>query len=107
MDFRTLCPLRQTPCPKQLLINIQASMEITDFVFNQREESLVVGDYNAYRAHATRKLHKLRKKLGQTTPKGRKYTAKPPVSAGDIGNNVTYVLAFFFHVCATYKSKLC
>lgn len=82
-------------------------MEITDFVFNQREESLVVGDYNAYRAHATRKLHKLRKKLGQTTPKGRKYTAKPPVSAEDIGSNVTYVLAFFFHVCATYNSRLC
>lgn len=68
------------------------SMDITDFIFNQREEALVVGDYNAYRAHATRKLHKLRKKLGQTTPRGRKYTAKPPVSAEDIGNNVAYVL---------------
>lgn len=67
------------------------SMDITDFIFNQREEALVVGDYNAYRAHATRKLHKLRKKLGQTTPKGRKYTTKPPVSAEDIGNNVVYV----------------
>ena len=101
-DFRTVCPLRQTPCPEQLLINIKASMEITDFVFNQREESLVVGDYNAYRAHATRKLHKLRKKLGQTTPKGRKYTAKPPVSAEDIGNNVTYVINFFFFMLSAF-----
>ncbi|KAH2067087.1 hypothetical protein KXX03_000929 [Aspergillus fumigatus] len=66
-------------------------MEITDFVFREREDVLLAGDYNAYRAHTTRRLHKLRKKLGQTTPKGRKYTAKPSVSAEDISNNVAYV----------------
>ncbi|KAJ5586904.1 uncharacterized protein N7459_002669 [Penicillium hispanicum] len=66
-------------------------MEITDFIFKEREEVLLVGDYNAYRAHATRKLHKLRKKLGQATAKGRKYAAKPPVSAENVGNNVAYV----------------
>lgn len=71
---------------------IHAVMDITDFIFSQREDVLLVGDYNAYRAHATRKLHKLRKKLGQTTPKGRKYTPKAPVTAGDIGGNVTYVM---------------
>lgn len=67
------------------------NMEITDFIFKQREDVLLAGDYNAYWAHTTRKLHKLRKKLGQTTPKGRKYTAKPPVSAEDISSNVAYV----------------
>ncbi|KAI9931796.1 hypothetical protein ASPWEDRAFT_37313 [Aspergillus wentii DTO 134E9] len=66
-------------------------MDITDFIFAQREEVLLAGDYNAYHAHASRKLHKLRKKLGQTTPKGRKYTAKAPVSAENIGSNVAYV----------------
>ncbi|KAF7597100.1 hypothetical protein BBP40_010574 [Aspergillus hancockii] len=66
-------------------------MDITGFVFNQREEVLLAGDYNAYRAHTTRKLHKLRKKLGQTTPKGRKYTAKAPVSAENVSGNVAYV----------------
>ncbi|GIK02277.1 hypothetical protein Aspvir_006326 [Aspergillus viridinutans] len=66
-------------------------MEITDFIFKQREDVLLAGDYNAYRAHTTRRLHKLRKKLGQTTPKGRKYTAKPPVSAEDISSNAAYV----------------
>ncbi|GES61559.1 signal recognition particle [Aspergillus terreus] len=66
-------------------------MEITDFIFKEREEVLLAGDYNAYRAHTTRKLHKLRKKLGQTTPKGRKYTAKAPVSAEDVSNNVAFV----------------
>ncbi|KAA8648568.1 hypothetical protein EYZ11_001102 [Aspergillus tanneri] len=66
-------------------------MDITGFVFVQREDVLLAGDYNAYRAHLTRKLHKLHKKLGRTTPKGRKYTAKPPVSAENINNNVAYV----------------
>ncbi|KAJ5934321.1 hypothetical protein N7466_003868 [Penicillium verhagenii] len=66
-------------------------MEITDYIFNEREEVLLVGDYNAYRAHATRKLHKLRKKLGQATAKGRKYTTKPAVTAENVGDNVAYV----------------
>ena len=62
-------------------------MEITEFIFKEREEVLSLGDYNSYRAHATRRLHKLRKKLGQATAKGRKYTAKPPVTAENIGSN--------------------
>lgn len=70
-------------------------MEITDFIFKEREDLLLVGDYNAYRAHATRRLHKLRKKLGQATPKGRKYTAKPAVTAENVGANVAYVLSIW------------
>ncbi|KAJ6005457.1 Signal recognition particle subunit SRP68 [Penicillium sp. IBT 35674x] len=66
-------------------------MEITDYIFKEREEVLLVGDYNAYRAHATRKLHKLRKKLGQATARGRKYTAKPAVTPENVGDNVAYV----------------
>ncbi|KAJ5545862.1 hypothetical protein N7494_003447 [Penicillium frequentans] len=66
-------------------------MEITDYIFKEREEVLLVGDYNAYRAHATRKLHKLRKKLGQATAKGRKYAAKPAVTPENVGDNVAYV----------------
>lgn len=62
-------------------------MEVTDYIFKEREEVLLAGDYNAYRAHATRKLHKLRKKLGQTTAKGRKYAAKPPVTGENVGEN--------------------
>lgn len=67
------------------------AMDITEFIFSQREEVLLVGDYNAYRAHASRRLLKLRRKLGQTTPKGRKYAAKSPVSAEDIASNVGYI----------------
>ena len=71
-------------------------MDITGFIFSNREEILLVGDYNAYRAHTTRRLFKLRKKLGQTTPKGRKYTSKAPVSAEDIASDVGYVWAVRF-----------
>lgn len=67
-------------------------MEITDYIYSHRQEVLLVGDYNAYHTHATRRLHKLRRKLGQTTPKGRKYTAKPPVTAEDVGKDAAYVL---------------
>ena len=76
----------------QQVMIIAGTMEITDFVFSQREDSLLTGNYNAYRTHTTRKLHKVRQRLGQTTPKGRKYTAKRPVTADDVNNNVEYVL---------------
>ncbi|CAG8105261.1 unnamed protein product [Penicillium olsonii] len=66
-------------------------MEVTEFIFKEREEVLLVGDYNAYRSHTTRRLQKLRKKLGQATVKGRKYTAKPAVTAENVGSNVSYV----------------
>ena len=69
-------------------------MDITGFIFSQREDVLLVGDYNAYRAHASRKINKLRKKLGQTTPKGRKYTAKSPVSAENVAHDVGYVISW-------------
>ncbi|KAL4810755.1 hypothetical protein BDV18DRAFT_127935 [Aspergillus unguis] len=66
-------------------------MDITEYIFSRREEVLIAGDYNAYRAHTTRKVHNVRKKLGQTTPKGRKYTAKSPITAESIGQNVANV----------------
>ncbi|KAL1854668.1 signal recognition particle subunit srp68 [Paecilomyces lecythidis] len=66
-------------------------MEITDFIYSRRQQAFLVGDYNTYRAQTTRRLHTVRKKLAQTTPKGRKYTAKPPVTAEDVAGNVLYV----------------
>lgn len=71
------------------LVEFYDRMEVTDFIFKEREDVFQVGDYNAYRAHTTRRLHKLRKKLGQATPKGRKYTAKPAVTAENVGDNVS------------------
>lgn len=73
-------------------------MEITDFIFSQREESLLTGNYNAYRAHTTRKLHSARQRLGQTTPKRSKYIAKRPVTAEDVNSNVEYVPKVMFDI---------
>lgn len=66
-------------------------MEITDSIVSRRQEALLVGDYNIYRAQTSRRLHTVRKKLALTTPKGRRYTAKPPVTAENVGSNVEYV----------------
>lgn len=66
-------------------------MDITDLFFTRREESLLSGDYNIYRAQTSRRLHTIRKKLGRTTPKGRKFNAEVPVTSEDVGSNVQYV----------------
>ena len=66
-------------------------MNITSYVVSERESALVLGDYNAYRAQATRRIHSLRKRLGQATPKGLKYSSKSPISAKDIKQDNEYV----------------
>ncbi|KAF7509440.1 hypothetical protein GJ744_008003 [Endocarpon pusillum] len=66
-------------------------MNITSYVTSERESALLVGDYNVYRAQATRRIHSLRKRLGQTTPKGRKYIPKAPVTADDIQRDHEFV----------------
>ncbi len=67
------------------------AMNITSYVKSERESALLVGDYNAYRAQTTRRIHSLRKRLGQTTLKGRKYMPKAPVTANDIQRDHEYV----------------
>jgi signal recognition particle subunit SRP68 len=59
-------------------------MNITGYVTSERESALVLGDYNTYRAQATRRIHSIRKRLGQATPKGRKYTPKSPITGDDV-----------------------
>ena len=65
-------------------------MNITSYVVSERESALLAGDYNAYRAQATRRIHSLRKRLGQATPKGRKYAQKSPITADDIQRDHEY-----------------
>ena len=62
-------------------------MDLTDFVISRRNEALLVGDYGLYRKQSSRRLLTVRRKLGRTSPKGRKYTAKAPISAEDIASN--------------------
>lgn len=66
-------------------------MDITNFVVSYREEALLIGDYNTYRGQLSRRLHTVRKRLGQTTPKGRKFTSKAPVTAEDVCRNTEYI----------------
>ena len=65
-------------------------MDITAFVVSRRENALLLGDYNSYRAQLSRRLLTLRKKLGRTTPKGKKYAPKAPITAKDIASNHEY-----------------
>ena len=68
-------------------------MDITNFVVSGRNEVLLVGDYALYRKRLSRLLLSLRRRLGRTTPKGRKYTAKE-VTEEDIQQNHEWVLSF-------------
>lgn len=70
-------------------------MEITDLFFSRREESLLSGDYNTYRTQTARRLHTVRKKLGRTTPKGRKYSSEAPITSEDVASNPQYVVPPF------------
>ncbi|KAN0071515.1 hypothetical protein V8E54_010111 [Elaphomyces granulatus] len=66
-------------------------MDITNFIISRRETASLAGDYKTYGAQNSRRLHTIRKKLGQTTPKGRKYVAKPPITSENVASNEAYV----------------
>ncbi|KAF2762153.1 hypothetical protein EJ05DRAFT_535420 [Pseudovirgaria hyperparasitica] len=66
-------------------------MEITHFVTSQRDNALLIGDYNTYRAQLARRIRTLRKKLGRATPKNVKYSKKAPITAGDVQSNQEFV----------------
>ena len=61
-------------------------MNITASVASERDRALLRGDYDAYHAQSTRRIHNLRKRLGATT-RGRKYTPKAEVTADDVAKN--------------------
>jgi signal recognition particle subunit SRP68 len=65
-------------------------MDITRNVASERGRNLLSGDYDSYHAHTSHKIHTLRKRLGITTPKGRKYTPKAPVTADDVAKSSEY-----------------
>ena len=66
-------------------------MDITKFIVAQREKALLVGDYASYRKQLTRRLLVVRKKLHYTSTKGKKYTARPAVTAEDVAKSHEYV----------------
>ncbi|KAI9846580.1 MAG: hypothetical protein M1837_003821 [Sclerophora amabilis] len=66
-------------------------MDITAFTSSYRENALLIGDYNYYRAQLSRRLLTLRKKLGRTSAKGKKYSGRPPVTAQDVAQDHEFV----------------
>ncbi|ETN43280.1 uncharacterized protein HMPREF1541_02439 [Cyphellophora europaea CBS 101466] len=66
-------------------------MNITRSVTSERDRALLSGDYDAYHAQATRKIHALRRRLGAATPRGRKYTPKSPVTSANVADNAEWV----------------
>ena len=66
-------------------------MDVTNFVVSQREKALLIGDYGTYRKQLSRRLLVVRKKLHYTSTKGKKYAARPAVTAEDIARNHEYV----------------
>lgn len=61
-------------------------MNITSSIVSERDRALLGGDYSAYHAQTTRKIHNLRRRLGSAT-RGRKYTPKAPVTAENVAQN--------------------
>lgn len=66
-------------------------MDITKSIVSERDRALIGGDYSNYHAQSTRRIHTLRKRLGVTTPRGRKYTPRSAVTAQDVAKNVESV----------------
>ena len=67
-------------------------MDITAFVVSKRNDSLLIGDYGSYRKALSRRLLTLRRRLGRTSPKGKKYVAKVPITTEDVSSNPEYVI---------------
>ena len=71
-------------------LTLPSEMDITSFIVGHRADALLIGDYNQYRALLTRRLLTLSKRLKRTTPKGKKYSKKPAITAEDIGTDTGY-----------------
>jgi signal recognition particle subunit SRP68 len=62
-------------------------MDITKYVVSRRNDALLAGDYGTYRKQLSRRLLVVRRRLGRTSPKNRKYTEKAPITAEDVSSN--------------------
>lgn len=66
-------------------------MDITASILSQRDRALIGGDYSAYHTQATRRIQRIRGRLGVSTPRGKKYTSKNEVTAADVAKNTEFV----------------
>ncbi|KAI9683387.1 MAG: hypothetical protein M1829_005459 [Trizodia sp. TS-e1964] len=66
-------------------------MDITNFIVSNRENALVLGGYNSYRAQLSRRLATLRKKLGKSSSKGKIPSIISSITENDINQNHEFV----------------
>ncbi|KAF4301882.1 hypothetical protein GTA08_BOTSDO06315 [Botryosphaeria dothidea] len=71
-------------------------MDITAFVLAQRDDALLLGDYNTYRQTCSRRILALRKRTGRATPKNAKFAAKAPVTAADVASSHDFLHLLIF-----------
>lgn len=76
-------------------------MDITKFVVSRRNDALLVGDYGSYRKQLSRRLLVVRRRLGRTSAKNRKYAPKAPITAGDVSSNTEWA-----HNCKIHDHML-
>ena len=62
-------------------------MNITESIVLQRGKALLSGDYDSYHAQTSRRIHALRRRLGEATPRARKFTSKERITAENIAKN--------------------
>lgn len=66
-------------------------MNITKSIVFERDRALIGGDYSSYQAQTTRRIHTIRRRLGVTTPRGRKFTPRSAVTAQNVAKNTESV----------------
>ncbi|KAL7265940.1 signal recognition particle subunit srp68 [Rhizina undulata] len=72
-------------------------MDITSFVTGLRQEALLLGDYNAYRAMCSRRLKTLRKQLGRSNSKSKKFVPETPLTPEDIARDPTHIRLYLYY----------
>ncbi|KAF8476891.1 hypothetical protein BDZ91DRAFT_672115 [Kalaharituber pfeilii] len=65
-------------------------MDTINFISSLRQQALLLSDYNAYRQMCSRRLAKLRKRLGRVSDPTRKDSRPAPVTAEDLAKDPTY-----------------
>lgn len=68
-------------------------MDTINFISSLRQQALLLGDYNAYRRMCSRRLAKLRKKLGRVHDPKKKDQKPAPVTVEDIARDPAYVMS--------------
>lgn len=67
-------------------------MDTISFISSLRQQALLLGDYNAYRKMCSRRLAKLRKKLGRVNDPRKKDQKPAPVTAEDVAKDSACVV---------------